>query len=224
MNAFWTTVLLLAAVVAGLALAYMIHLTWGVPDSVTGGAVTAHRARHVAVDTLNLTHWLRGGGRLGFCEIIAAIDATAPTLKTAYESVAYVVKDRESVATSARDRAVYQETARRNGIEIHVVERLPADRLRPEPKRRGTHQKLGRDDFYAALLSWNRRGVILTEDRLRDFDDLRRRVPDFHVKVYGPAARPTSTQVKPSASAYSRMGFRRLGFSPLLDGIELGPE
>ena len=174
---------------------------------------------HVVVDTLNLTHWLRGGkggnAPLTRDEVIRAIDQTAPTLKRQHPGrVMYVLKDRESQFNDEAVRAAYGEAAVRNGVYLYDVERYPDPPAGSRPT--AEHSGRARDDFFMALLAAKWRCAVLTEDRLRDFDRFRASVSPFHVYVFafwqdyptrdtfGPIRRPIRGSGSPGSSATRR--------------------
>jgi len=189
--------LLLLVVVAALALRERAA------RSASGGAETPRKKKangsgNVVVDTLNLTHWLVGralaGERQGEargrkkqvsqCDVVDAIERTAPLLKRRFPGeVIYVVKDRDSVPNDERTRVVYATVARRCGVSVHLTERTGDARAAWQPGGSGTrtHQVGGRDDFYMGLLAWKYRCGVLTEDRMRDFQELKREVDPFRV-------------------------------------------
>ncbi len=124
-----------------------------------GEAVRAcPQSPHIVVDTLNLTHWLRGSGPgrgreptgeeprakaagaaktkprpLELVDIIAAIDQTAAPLRAQFPGkVMYVVKDRESQINTPEVRAAYKSAADRNQVWIYDVEQYSEPPLKSE--------------------------------------------------------------------------------------------
>ena len=189
---------------------------------------TVRRARvetskHVVVDALNLTHWLMGQrdgprGRLQVCDVVGAIDDTAACLRKAFPGqVMYVTKDRESVFNVPLVRAIYQRAAIRNGIYIYVVERYE-EPPRPINKRGLSHGQLGRDDFYMGLLAWKHPCGVLTQDRMRDYEQLKKMLDPFHVYEYTFwRTLPARDQINPSASTLSQIRKPvRLGYTDYL--------
>jgi len=165
----------------------------------------------LVVDTLNLTHWLRRRAppkRVETCDILAAIEATAPTLRRLYPGrVIYVTKDRETRVDKARAqrlRALYQAAARCDRVYVHVVERLPGDAPRG---RRSRHAALGRDDFYLIMLARKFRSPVLSRDRFRDLPDMKGgHLQSFQVFSYSPHRRlPERDFVNPAAAEFRRM-------------------
>jgi hypothetical protein len=186
------------------------------------------KSQNVVVDTLNLAHWLgrrAPGKRVETCDIIAAIDETAPLLRRLYpDRVIYVTKGREARAekrAAARLQALYQAASRRNGVYIHLVERLPGDGAEGRGGRGGRpHAALGRDDFYLILLAWKLGCPVLSRDRFRDLKEMKAgHLARFHVRSYSPVKRlPTRDFVNPAAAE-----FRRLRRPPTVDYTEVFP-
>ena len=193
-----------------------------------GGASRKARSlesKNLVVDTLNLTHWLQRRSSLKkveLCDILSAIEETAPILRSAYPGrVIYVTKDRETRADKAdadRRRALYQATARRAGVYINVVERLPelhegvSSLIRAKAsvaeKDRGSksHASLGRDDFYLIMLAWKYNCPVLSRDRFHDLADMKHDLESFHVYGYSPVKNlPERDFVNPAAAEFLRM-------------------
>lgn len=185
------------------------------PGSVLPGG------ENVVVDALNLAHWLRrrrkgapGAPRVGVCDVLAAVETTAPLLRRLYPGrVVYVTKTREARAgagATARLRALYQAAARRCGVHIHVVERLPDEAGAPDAvaaaARRG-HSALGRDDFYLLMLARDYRAPVLSHDRFRDLPDMKAGgLAPFHVFGYSPVRTvPARDFVNPAAAEFRRL-------------------
>lgn len=176
---------------------------------------------HIVVDTLNLVHALAEADTsatdtddavampprpaLTPAAIAAVIDRTAPVLRARHPGrVMYVIKDRESQFNTADAREVYRATADRNNVYVYVVERYvdPPSGVAAS----AAHSARGRDDFFTALLARRWRCAVLTEDRLRDFDEFRATIQPFHVYEYAYWRRlPEREYVRPEAAAYSRM-------------------
>jgi hypothetical protein len=175
---------------------------------------------HIVVDTLNLVHALAEADTsaadtaavampprpaLTPAAIAAVIDRTAPVLRARHPGrVMYVIKDRESQFNTADAREVYRAAADRNNVYVYVVERYvdPPSGVAAS----AAHSARGRDDFFTALLARRWRCAVLTEDRLRDFDEFRATIQPFHVYEYAYWRRlPEREYVRPEAAAYSRM-------------------
>jgi hypothetical protein len=205
-------VCLLAALAAGAAAPRVRELA---PLLVLGAGPRKRRAPEsetLVVDTLNLTHWLRRRTplkRVETCDILAAIEETAPLLRRLYPGrVIYVTKDRETRVDKARAerlRALYQAAARRHGVYVHVVERLPGDAGAPRGRR--SHAALGRDDFYLIMLAWKYKSAVLSRDRFRDLPDMKGgHLQSFQVYSYSPLKRlPERDFVNPAAAEFRRM-------------------
>ena len=167
------------------------------------------KSDHIVVDTLNLTHWLheKSRGRKPFAltpALIAdTIDRTAPALLKRHPGrVMYVLKDRESQFNDEATREVYRQAADRNKVHVLIVERY-AD----PPKGvavSADHSARGRDDFFIAMLAHRWRCAVLTEDRLRDFDQFRATIQPFHVYEFA-FWRTHREFVRPESLAYARM-------------------
>ena len=182
----------------------------------------ARSSPHLVVDTLNLAHWLRGKGAhpLSTKEITAAIDATAAKLKRrCCGTIVYVLKDQETLLNDAAVRAAYQAAAERNRVHIACAERTdwPAE-TQINTQGKISHATRGRDDFYMCLQARRYRCPVATEDRLRDFGELRAEVAPFHTVtfVYWRAT-PERDFIRPASPAYARLqrpctiGFKTLG-------------
>lgn len=197
------------------------HFTRGLPARITGG-LPARKTRKegvaVVVDTLNVTHALRDGKKparsrssrpLTLCEIIEAIDRTAPALKEDHERVIYVTKSRDNPTPEelARQQSLYAAAARRNGAYVYVIEEYPRD-TQPRGKRakQAPHAARGRDDFLIGVLAYEWRARVLSKDKFRDFEDVRTSVEPFHVYVYSPyddaEAPPERLYINPQAEKY----------------------
>ena len=207
--------LLLLVVVLALVLGARAY--GGAARATFGGAESprvqkANASDNVVVDTLNLTHWLaecapadtsrkaKKGRRQKLqvtqCDIVGAIERTAPILKDRFPGeVIYVVKDRDSVPNDERTRIIYAVAARRCGVSVHITERTGDARAawQPDGSDKPTHQGGGRDDFYMGVLAWKYRCVVLTEDRMRDFQELKHEVDPFRVHTIDHWRLPTAS-------------------------------
>lgn len=173
-----------------------------------GGRGPSRESPHLVVDTLNLAHWLSGGKEplhLSPARIAEAIDRTAPTLLRRFPGrVMYVLKDRDSQFNSEEERSVYRDAATRNGVYVCAAERYadPPKGVAPS----SAHSARGRDDFYMALLAWKWRCPVATEDRLRDFAQLRATIQPFHVYEWAYwRGSPARDFVRPEAPTYARV-------------------
>jgi hypothetical protein len=211
--------LILAAMVAGAR-----------PFSIMGGArrplPDKALSPHIVVDTLNLTHWLNRGTRdLTVASIIDAIDTTAPDLKLRHaDRVMYVVKDRESTFNDQEARDLYATAAKRNGVYVYVVERYQDP---PSGAVASTeHSARGRDDFFITMLAHKWRCAVLTEDRMRDFDQFRANIPPFHVYEYTYwRDLPSREFVKPASTGYARLKkARRVGYGSYFNNDAKTPD
>lgn len=170
------------------------------------------QSSNIIVDTLNLTHWLNRRDpkkKINICDIISAINITAPLLKNEYTGrIIYVTKDRETQVEkdeSVSLRKIYQTAAHTNNVYINVVERLPEE-VR-EVKMNKSHASLGRDDFYLIMLAWNLHCPVLSRDRFHDLSDMKTgHLDKFHVYIYSPVKYlPERDYVNPAAAEFSRM-------------------
>lgn len=188
------------------------------PLLIGGGAAKSRKARaleseNLVVDTLNLAHWLKRRAPLKTvetCGILAAIEETAPILRRKYPGrIIYVTKDRETRVAkndAERLRALYQATARRCNVYVHVVERLPGETAESRGKKEKSHAALGRDDFYLIMLAWKYNCPVLSRDRFRDLADMKTDLAPFHVYSYSPVkALPERDFVNPAAAEFRRM-------------------
>ena len=175
----------------------------------------ALESENIVVDTLNLAHWLRRRAPLKtveLCDIISAIDETAPTLRQKYSGrIIYVTKDRETYVEkekAERVRALYQAASRRNGVYINVVEKLQTPEVLPtDSPATKPHAALGRDDFYLIMLAWKLNCSVLSRDRFRDLKDMKSgHLDKFHVYSYSPVKDlPDRDYVNPVAAEFARM-------------------
>lgn len=176
----------------------------------------ALESEDIVVDTLNLTHWLRRRTplkKVDICDIISAIDETAPILRSRYPGrVIYVTKDRETATdeSTARFRALYQAAAKRNKVYVNVVERIPdasSTRASTRASTRTHHAALGRDDFYIIMLSWKLNCAVLSRDRFHDLADMKAgHLDSFQVYSYAPFRSAAERDfVNPSAPEFRRM-------------------
>ena len=187
------------------------------PLLLLGGAAKSRKARaleseNVVIDTLNLTHWLRRRSplkRVETCDILAAIEETAPIIRRRSPGrVIYVTKDREVKASkekAARLRAQYQTVARRCGVYVSVVERRPGETKSERAEK--SHSSLGRDDFYLIMLAWRYNCPVLSQDHYRDLDTMKSGdLAPFHVFSYSPVKTlPERDFVNPAAAEFRRM-------------------
>jgi len=113
-----------------------------------------------------------------------------------------------SVADDPEARRTLWRLARDLRVSIHVATHsaapLPAWQVKGSPGP--THQKSGRDDFYAGLLASRMKCPVLTNDRMRDFQELKHEVPPFRVLMFDHwAPRPHEDRVYPGAPDYARL-------------------
>lgn len=180
-----------------------------------GGDGRSPQSPHVVVDTLNLTHWLRGHEPrtaktkpLELADIIGAIDQTAAPLRARFPGkVMYVVKDRESQINTPEIRAAYKAAADRNQVWIYDVEQYPEPPPPQGPRvAEYEHAVRARDDLYMAILAQKHHCAVLTEDRFRDFSAFRAHVAPF--RVFGHTYwrdMPEEEFIRPAAYVYSRL-------------------
>lgn len=138
------------------------------------------KSPHIIIDLLNLTYWLNNKKSITQEMIIEAVDKTSSELLKHHEGrVMYVLKDRESLFNDNSLREIYKQTANRNGVYIYMVERYqePVKGVALSTK----HSSLGRDDMFIAILAQRWKCEVLTEDRLRDFNEFRTTIQPFHV-------------------------------------------
>lgn len=205
------------------------------PRRITPRVRQAMESANVVVDTLNLTHVLLEEKQVGApapptdgqsaakrkqtpkitrCSIAAAIEHAAPILRKKFSGrVIFVLKDRDSSpdGVSPADKAFYKEIAHRLRVGIHIAEKVRVEI--PEWQEVGSpdeslHQKRGRDDFYLGLLAWRFRCGVLTDDRMRDFDQLKTEVRPFRVHIiepWGMTDAIRTDQVFAGAQEYSRI-------------------
>ena len=168
-------------------------------------AQKARESENIVVDTLNLTHWyLQGPKRLHLCNIVGAIEDTAPLLRERYPGrIVYVTKDRDramSDSEAALARSIYQATAKKLGVHIHVVEKGDA------PLKPGPHSAQGRDDFYLAMLAKKYKCAVMSFDRFRDLATMKRgELAPFRVYSFSPVGRQERDFVTPSAPELGRL-------------------
>lgn len=189
-------VLLALALVLALALALARRRN---PRRALGGAAPTH----IVVDLLNLTHALRtsAAAPLTTEEIVAAVDRTSACLHREYPGrVVYVVKDRDSRGDTGAAGAAYSAAAVRNQVYVCLVEKYAA-----APAAPAAHSAKGRDDYYMAVLADRYRCPVMTEDRLKDFDEFRDNVAPFHVTEYAYwRAQPAREYVTPASQKLRR--------------------
>jgi hypothetical protein len=152
--------------------------------------------------------------KINRCSIASAIEYAAPRLKEKFSGrVIFVLKDRDSSpdGVSAADTSFYKEIAHRLQIGIHIAEKvrveIPGWQVVGSPDE-SLHQKRGRDDFYLGLLAWKLRCGVLTDDRMRDFDQLKTEVRPFRVHIiepWGVSDAIRTDQVFAGAQEYSRI-------------------
>ena len=167
-------------------------------------------SKNIVVDTLNLTHWLKRkqvpSKTLELCDIISAIDQTAPLLRQRYtDRIIYVTKDRETRDGGAElARTLYKLAAHRNRVYIHLVERY--EHL-AKPQKTEKHATLGRDDFYLMMVASRLNCPVLSRDRFRDLADMKGgHLDKFHVYSYTPFTPwPERNYVNPAAADFARL-------------------
>ncbi len=224
--------LVLAALCLGEHLGEHLGGRLGGDGAFFGGAPrrrTADPAKspHLVVDTLNLAHWLLSPEVMSPAVIVDTIDRTAPALKARHPGrLMYVLKDRESQFNTEEARETYRQAAARNGVYVYVAEKYadpPAG-----AKYTAEHSSRARDDFFMALLAHQWHCALLTEDRLRDFDEFRAKVPPFRVYEFAFWRElPSLDFVRPASVAYARLRRPRLmryaDYCELLGPIKSGP-
>jgi len=170
----------------------------------------------VIVDLLNITHWFQkkrpvrhadthAGTHADTHAILKTIDITAPILKKRWPGrVTYVVKDRTHSFNDEKTHALYAEAAERNRVVICIAEQYKDPPSGNKPSKK--HSAAGRDDFYMCLLAQRERAVVITEDRLKDFNEFRKELPPFHVLEFSYVRRlPTKDFIRPESLAYAKM-------------------
>lgn len=220
-----TVAVLLVLLVLLCALVMLGALGTGPPKMGGAGArLKRPETGHVVVDTLNLAHWLRprsSRAPLSLEEIVRAVDRAAPRLRRKFPGrVMFVLKDQETQHASASTKSALAEAARRNNCYVYLVARYEEP---PSGVPVSTeHSSLGRDDFYMALLAFQWRCSVATEDRLTDFSSLRRTLQPFHVTEWAYwRALPQRDFIRPESLAYSRIRKPRTArFSSLLGELQ----
>jgi len=174
------------------------------PINIAGGGAAA--PQNIIVDTLNLTHWLFPDSILSEDLIIKSIDQTASKLKKQYPGkVIYVLKDRETTFNDKFTHVALKETADRNLVTIIVAEKYK-DPPSSEADKSVSHSSRGRDDFLMSVLARQWRCPVLTEDRLRDFDEFRSNIKPFHTYEFTYYKQlPTREFYRPDAPSYIRL-------------------
>jgi hypothetical protein len=206
-------IVILLLIILIIILALLILKRNVVASLIFGGGTRVSRAaesKHIIIDALNLTHWLKSSlwhddTSIQFCDIIRAIDETAPILcKKFTGQVMYVTKDRESVFNDLQIRAIYQNAARRNKVYVIVAERYIDPPAGTKPSL--AHSARGRDDFLMSLLAWELRSAVLTKDRLKDFNEFRSKIPPFHtLEFIWWKDQPNKNYINPNSPAYSKI-------------------
>jgi hypothetical protein len=205
-----------------LAIVYLLFAAWRLHAAAGGRAAggacggasgrprrgpDSARSPHLVVDTLNLAHWLHRDGALPITTalIIETIDRTAPILRRRHEGrIMYVLKDQESRFNDEEARLAYKQAADRNKVYVLVAERYP------DPPKGATlsaeHSARGRDDFFMSVMAHRWRCAVLTEDRLRDFEEFRATILPFQVYEFAFwRARPYRDFIRPDSPAYARI-------------------
>lgn len=183
---------------------------------VTGGKPVSNK--DLVVDTLNLTHLLHkhkcirnDSDKVSTCLIVDAIEYSTPIIKQKYEGdIIFVIKDKDSINLDERTKAIYFSLAKRLRVSIHVAEKLNYDNVREDwqlPKPEGKHhQDIGRDDFYMGYLANKNKCRILTADKMRDFQELKKHVDPFSVTIMEYWREiPTKNWINPGAAEFKRM-------------------
>lgn len=203
----WVVLLLLVAVVlAAGVLAWLL---------ASGRVVRGGSEHHIVVDTLNLAHWYAQKKKIESADIVRAITRTAPALRKRYAGeVVYVLKDSDSGRGGGVD---YEALARREKIQIVLVLKdapaSSADFRRPTQDA-AAHSARGRDDFAVGMLAWKLRCRALTNDGMRDFEDVKKNARPFIMRTLHWARRPTQVHITPHMVEVRRP--RRLRFSDAL--------
>lgn len=163
--------------------------------------------KHVIVDLLNITHWYNKSlTSIDMNAIFKTIDITAPILKKRWPGkVTYVVKDRTHSFNDEKTHALYAESAERNRVVICIAEQYKDPPISANTQRK-KHSAAGRDDFYMCLLAQREKAVLLTGDRLKDFNEFRSELPPFHVLEFSYVRHlPTRDFIRPESVAYAKL-------------------
>jgi hypothetical protein len=163
------------------------------------------KSPHIVIDTLNLTHYLNEGKKIGPELIIETINATSDIIKKHYKgNIIYVLKDRDSKFNDIDIRNKYQQTAIINKIYISIAEKYinPPSGVPVSYE----HSSAGRDDFYMSLLAYKYRCQVLTGDSLKDFNRFRATLQPFYVYEYSYWSDfPKKEYIRPESTAYTKL-------------------
>jgi hypothetical protein len=174
----------------------------------------------VVVDLLNLTHWLGRAPTAGtMAEVILA---TAPVLLERHSGrVVYVGKDQTSKPNTADNRAVLARAAAKASIRVYVAVAERAPEFETAPTNSAGHTAKGRDDMYMAVLADRYKCAVLSEDRLRDFNEFRHAIQPFRALEFagwrGADAPPVKEYIRPSA--YTKLPRPRMSRYAMYPGL-----
>jgi len=144
--------------------------------------------KHVVIDSLNLTHYLTDNKhKITISEINNTIDKTSIILRAKYPGqVMYVVKGQETKHIEKDDLLLFANTAKRNKVNIYVIERYTNEQhtQHMQHTQHTQHVQLGRDDYYMGLLANRYNCPVLSEDHFRDWNKLKASLSPFYVYEY----------------------------------------
>jgi hypothetical protein len=140
-------------------------------------------SKNIIVDTLNVTHWMRG--KVSSHDISETISTITPILARIYKGgdIMFVLKDRDNSFYTEEDHKLFKWLSDKNKVTIYVAEKYK-DPPQSQNKQTNKHSTKGRDDFYMSVLAAKYKCGVITEDSLKDFAEFRNNIQPFYVLIY----------------------------------------
>ena len=161
---------------------------------------------HVVVDTLNLAHWV-GATPISIDNVIKTIDYLTPILRKTYPGrIIFTLKDPTVGFFGVDEHGKLKAAADRNRVYIYVAEKYRDPPRETKKIDLAEHSTKGRDDFYMSLLADRYQAVVLSGDKLGDFEKFRSSIPAFQVWEFNYWKElPTMDYIRPEADAFKKI-------------------
>lgn len=141
---------------------------------------------HIVIDGFNILYYYHDFlGIKPSGDFLSSIDNMmawlVPILKNNFAGrIMFVFKNREFTKFDWDTKERYRTLAGKYKVYIYLCEGLEYGH------QDAKHSSLGRDDFYAAILTRQYKTRILSYDRYKDFDQFVHEVPNFRVYIINP--------------------------------------
>lgn len=165
-----------------LCFAVLFSLDFTGTSPTSGGGIFVPRLEkilkspNIIVDTLNIVHWI-GFKKVNIENIKTGINFINPQINKKHPGKKiYVIKDPDHSSYSDKEKNELREFSKDKKITIILAEKLESKNIREV-----LHQTKGRDDFTLILLADKYQFPILTNDRLKDLNELSLMLPIFRM-------------------------------------------